>query len=100
MLLANMSVAKQIYDTMPEVALLRSHKEPSNRILTQTRDMLVKFGVILDIESSGALQQSLTDCDVESSSNFATKSRMLVINSLCAKSMTVRIFIYRITKFN
>lgn len=91
MLLANMSVAKQIYDTMPDDALLRSHKEPSTRILTQTRDMLEKFGIILDIESSGALQTSLTECDIETSSNFATKSRMLVINSLCAKSMTVRL---------
>lgn len=92
MLLANMSVAKQIYDTMPDDALLRSHKEPSTRILTQTRDMLEKFGIILDIESSGALQTSLTECDIETSSNFATKSRMLVINSLCAKSMTRAIY--------
>lgn len=89
MLLANMSVAKQIHETMPEIALVRSHKEPSNRILTQTREMLEKFGVILEIESSGALQACLTECESESRSNFAAKCRMLVINSLCAKAMTV-----------
>ena len=94
MLLANMTVAKQIYETIPETALLRSHKEPSMRVLTQSRDMLEKFGVILNIESAGTLQTSLSqyrsEVTAESAENFAAKCRMMVINSLCAKSMTVR----------
>ena len=95
MLLANMTVAKQLYDTIPESALLRSHKEPSIRVLTQTRDMLEKLGVILNITSAGTLQASLeqyeSEVTAESSENFAAKCRMIVINSLCAKSMTVRL---------
>ncbi|XP_033211110.1 DIS3-like exonuclease 2 isoform X2 [Belonocnema kinseyi] len=96
MLLANMTVARQLYDTVPESALLRSHKEPSLRVLTQTRDMLEKFGVILNIESAGTLQESLSQYESEvsneSTENFAAKCRMIVINSLCAKSMTRAIY--------
>lgn len=96
MLAANMTVAKHLYETFPEVSLLRSHPEPSKRILSKTRDLLIKFGVLLDVESAGSLHNSLLMYQVEPKSeptNTATNValyRNMVINSLCAKSMTVR----------
>lgn len=95
MLLANMTVAKYLYETLPEVSLLRSHAEPSMRILQKTSNLLTKFGVILDVESAGTLHNSLskhqvnlTDCGDNENIDVAYY-RMMVINSLCAKSMTV-----------
>ncbi|KOC68745.1 DIS3-like exonuclease 2 [Habropoda laboriosa] len=93
MLLANMTVATQLYDAIPETALLRNHKEPSKYILSMSKDILQRFGIHLDIKSSASLHASIKryEQEFESESNESKttmKYRMMVINNLCSKAMT------------
>ncbi|KAF9982896.1 hypothetical protein BGZ75_005650 [Mortierella antarctica] len=67
MLLANMSVAKQIFDYFPEQALLRRHEEPLERRMQDFIQHMKKIGIELDASSAGALQSSMDaiqDADV------------------------------------
>ncbi|KAF9181226.1 hypothetical protein BGZ51_004975 [Haplosporangium sp. Z 767] len=59
MLLANMSVAKQICEFFPEQALLRRHEDPLEKRMGDFILHMNKIGLDLDASSSGALQQSL-----------------------------------------
>ncbi|KAF9921345.1 hypothetical protein FBU30_008644 [Linnemannia zychae] len=59
MLLANMSVAKQIFDFFPEQALLRRHEEPLERRMGDFIHHMKKIGIELDASSAGALQASM-----------------------------------------
>ncbi|KAF9370515.1 hypothetical protein CPC16_003659 [Podila verticillata] len=59
MLLANMSVAKQICEYFPEQALLRRHEEPLEKRMTEFIAHMNKIGLELDASSSGALQASM-----------------------------------------
>ncbi|KAK3842059.1 MAG: hypothetical protein J3R72DRAFT_468089 [Linnemannia gamsii] len=59
MLLANMSVAKQIAEFFPDQALLRRHEDPLEKRLTDFISHMKKIGLDLDASSSGALQESL-----------------------------------------
>ncbi|XP_076235401.1 DIS3-like exonuclease 2 [Calliopsis andreniformis] len=92
MLLANMTVATHLYTTIPETALLRNHREPSKFVLNGTKEILQKFGIHLEIESSGSLHSSMKRYEeLESDSNTTettVKYRMMVINNLCSKAMT------------
>ena len=59
MLLANRYVAKRIYDTWPNAALLRSHPPPNERKMTEVIGVLRDAGYVFDASSSGALHASL-----------------------------------------
>ncbi|KAF9108310.1 hypothetical protein BGX27_008401 [Mortierella sp. AM989] len=59
MLLANMSVAKQIYDFFPEQALLRRQEEPLEKRMADFIQNMNKAGLELDASSAGALQVSM-----------------------------------------
>ncbi|KAG0239001.1 hypothetical protein BGX31_003124 [Mortierella sp. GBA43] len=59
MLLANMSVAKQIYEAFPEQALLRRHEPPHAKGLATFVSQMEQLGLDMDASSSGALQRSL-----------------------------------------
>ncbi|XP_043598986.1 DIS3-like exonuclease 2 isoform X2 [Bombus pyrosoma] len=92
MLLANMTVATHLYNVIPETALLRNHREPSKHILSTTQDMLQKFGIHLDIESSTSLHTSMKRCEEgleteDDERRIIMKYRMMVINSLCSRAM-------------
>lgn len=92
MLLANMTVATYLYDTIPETALLRNHKKPSQYILNTTKNILQKFGIHLDVESSASLHTSIKrygeELEFENNEIKTTmKYRMMVINNLCSKAM-------------
>lgn len=96
MLLANMTVATQLYIGIPKTVLLRNHKPPSNHYLNTIRNTLQKYGIHLNIETAGALQASICHYDPENNSVNSMKHIMMVIVNLCSKSMTVRIFIFYI----
>jgi len=49
MLLANMTVAVQLYTAIPKTALLRNHKDPSKQCLDTIHNMLQKYGIHLNI---------------------------------------------------
>ncbi|GLH06313.1 Uncharacterized protein GBIM_11798 [Gryllus bimaculatus] len=85
MLLANMCTAKFIYDNYPDIAFLRSHPEPHQWPLEQLQNAMASRGIHLNITSAGALQASLTKY---SGSDFLSRTRHAVLNSLCAKTMT------------
>ncbi|XP_076641254.1 DIS3-like exonuclease 2 [Halictus rubicundus] len=91
MLLANMTVAMFLYEKVPETALLRNHKKPLKLTLTKTKDILGKFGIHLDIETSGSLHASIKRYEElqseTSDSKATTEYRVMVINNLCTKAM-------------
>ncbi|KAF9173574.1 hypothetical protein BGX20_002791 [Mortierella sp. AD010] len=59
MLLANMSVAKQIYGFFPEQSLLRRQEEPLEKRMADFIQNMNKAGLELDASSAGALQASM-----------------------------------------
>ncbi|KAL6262203.1 hypothetical protein P5V15_007300 [Pogonomyrmex californicus] len=89
MLLANMTVATQLYIAIPQTALLRIHKNPSKHSLNTIQNIMQKYGIHLDIETAGALQASIQRYNLENDSVTvdAMKYIMLVIINLCSKSM-------------
>ena len=56
MLLANVTVAKKIYDSFPEVSILRNHPPPKQNIMERVEKVLHKYGFKLDGTSSKSLQ--------------------------------------------
>lgn len=98
MLLANMTVAKHLYDNIPDTALLRIHGKPLKRVLSRTTEDLGRLGVHLNPESAGSLQSSLSIYEKTGLSSlehkFVTDCRMMVINVLCAQSMPVIIILF------
>lgn len=94
MLLANITVATHLHNMIPETALLRNHREPSMYILNVTKDTLQSFGIHLDIESSASLHATIKCYEQETETEndetkMIMKYRMMVINNLCSKAMTV-----------
>ncbi|KAF8985749.1 hypothetical protein BGZ46_002128 [Entomortierella lignicola] len=59
MLLANMSVAKQIYNFFPDQALLRRQEEPLEKRMADFIQNMNRAGLELDASSAGALQASM-----------------------------------------
>lgn len=100
MLLSNMTVAAQLYTAIPETALLRIHRDPSQHCLDTVHNILQKYGIHLDIKTAGTLQASIERYEEYEENNSTTvnpmKYIMMVIINLCSKSMTVRIFIFNI----
>jgi len=93
MLLANMTVAIQLYIAIPQTALLRIHKAPSKYSLNTVHDTLQKYGIHLNTETAGTLQASIRRYELENKSANSMKYIMKVIVNLCSKSMAVRIFL-------
>ncbi|KAG8899742.1 exosome catalytic subunit dis3, partial [Tulasnella sp. 408] len=63
MLLANVSVARRIYEAFPQTAVLRRHVAPPKTNFEKLQDILMKRkGIKLDVSSSGALAASLDHC--------------------------------------
>lgn len=59
MLLANISVAKKIYQAYPDLALLRRHPEPEERTLREFTTWCEMNNMQVDTSSSGAIMKSL-----------------------------------------
>nr|XP_026500035.1 DIS3-like exonuclease 2 [Vanessa tameamea] len=85
MLLANMTVAKRIYDDHPQLAVLRCHPTPSIFMLRQLAKSLKPMGIDLEISSAGDLQRSLLSYAGPDSED---RGKGMVLNMLCAKPMT------------
>ncbi|KAG0261287.1 hypothetical protein DFQ27_003074 [Actinomortierella ambigua] len=79
MLLANMSVARQICQFFPEQALLRRHEQPLEKRMTEFIQNMRKVGIELDASSSGALQASL---DAIQDPDIRKVIRLLVIKPM------------------
>ncbi|XP_030746049.1 DIS3-like exonuclease 2 [Sitophilus oryzae] len=96
MLLANISVAKKIYDSFPDIAFLRCHEPPKHSMLLDAQRLLERYGVLIDISSSGNINNSFKKyitADLEGLylNTALDKTRFcrgIVLNHLFAKPMT------------
>ena len=56
MLLANMAVARKIYKSFPEKAVLRRHPEPQGKQLSDLEVLCQSMGLNIDTTSSNTMQ--------------------------------------------
>lgn len=85
MLAANISVARKIYETFPQVAMLRRHATPPATNFEALNDMLrVRKGMSLSVESSKALADSLDRCVDPKDPYFNTLVRILATRCMTA----------------
>ncbi|KAI1347610.1 RNB domain-containing protein [Xylaria sp. FL0043] len=78
MLLANISVARKIYDAFPQTAILRRHAAPPKTNFDELANQLkVKRGLELHFDSSKALADSLDACTDASEPFFNTLVRIM-----------------------
>ncbi|CAE7125980.1 unnamed protein product [Rhizoctonia solani] len=78
MLLANVSVARQIQESFPGTAVLRRHMPPPHSNFEKLQDLLMKLkGMTLDVSSSGALAASLDKCIDPNEPAFNTLVRIM-----------------------
>lgn len=85
MLLANISVAKFIYEKFPEISLLRHHAPPKENALRKLVHTLEKSGIQIDVSSAAALSASMERLIKNSS---ATSGMNAVLNLMVSKTMT------------
>ncbi|CDK26604.1 unnamed protein product [Kuraishia capsulata CBS 1993] len=78
MLLANISVARKIFDAFPQVAMLRRHASPPQANFEQLNEMLrVRKNMAVSLESSKALADSLDRCVDPNDAYFNTLIRIM-----------------------
>lgn len=78
MLLANVTVAEKNYETYPQTAVLRRHLPPPRTNFETLQDILTKRrGMTLQIDSSGALADSLDHCVDPKEPAFNTLVRIM-----------------------
>ncbi|KAJ6573965.1 hypothetical protein DFH09DRAFT_384346 [Mycena vulgaris] len=78
MLLANISVARKIWEAFPATAVLRRHLPPPRTNFDKLKDILGKRkGMTLDVSSSGALADSLDLCIDANEPAFNTLVRIM-----------------------
>ncbi|KAJ7071550.1 hypothetical protein C8F01DRAFT_1111006 [Mycena amicta] len=78
MLLANISVARKIFEAFPATAVLRRHLPPPQTNFDKLKDILKKRkGMTLDVSSSGALADSLDKCVDANEKAFNTLVRIM-----------------------
>lgn len=78
MLLANVSVARKIYEAFPQTAILRRHGAPPKTNFDELANQLkVKKGLELHVDSSRALADSLDGCVDTSEPFFNTLVRIM-----------------------
>lgn len=85
MLLANISVAKFIYEKFPEISLLRHHAPPKESALKKLVHTLQKSGIVIDVSSASSLSASMEQ--LIGGSN-ATSGMNAVLNLMVSKTMT------------
>ena len=82
MLLANISVAKKIYEDFPEIALLRKHPQPSAANFEELRKTAKLKGFEIDPSSGKSLSESLDKAVDKTNPLFNTMLRMLTTCSM------------------
>lgn len=85
MLLANISVAKQIYEAFPQTAMLRRHGTPPATNFENLNEQLrVKKGLSINLESSKTLADSLDKCTDSKDPFFNTLVRIMATRCMLA----------------
>lgn len=85
MLLANISVARKIFDAFPQTAMLRRHAAPPSTNFETLNEMLqIRKGLSISIESSKALADSLDRCIDPKDPYFNTLVRIMSTRCMMA----------------
>ncbi|XP_066139767.1 DIS3-like exonuclease 2 isoform X2 [Euwallacea fornicatus] len=84
MLLANISVAKKINESFPDIAFLRCHEPPKYTMLVEAQRTLEHFDYYVDISSSGGIHSSLKKYITN---DYQGMCRQIVLNHIFAKPM-------------
>lgn len=85
MLLANISVARKIYDSFPQTAMLRRHAAPPSTNFEQLNEMLQRRkNMYISLESSKALADSLDRCIDPNDPYFNTLVRIMSTRCMMA----------------
>lgn len=85
MLLANISVARKIYDSFPQTAMLRRHASPPSTNFELLNEMLqTRKGMSISLESSKALADSLDRCIDPEDPYFNTLVRIMSTRCMMA----------------
>jgi exoribonuclease R len=86
MLLANVTVAKQLSMDFPCLAFLRCHPAPHPYIIKELQKTMEERGIFLDINSAHELQASICQYGGDDPNSGA---KLLVLNNLCLRTMSV-----------
>ncbi|GFV58149.1 DIS3-like exonuclease 2 [Trichonephila clavipes] len=89
MLLANMTIAEQIYKAFPSLSLLRRHPAPQPKMMEDIVSMCETMGIILDASSSGALQSSIAQY---AGDDYLSLARTQLLMNLCSKPMNCALY--------
>ncbi|ANZ76986.1 BA75_03460T0 [Komagataella pastoris] len=85
MLLANISVARKIYDAFPQIAMLRRHAPPPSTNFEALNEMLhIRKGMTVSVENSKALSDSLDRCVDKNDEYFNTLVRIMATRCMMA----------------
>lgn len=85
MLLANISVARKIYEAFPQTAMLRRHASPPSTNFELLNEMLqVRKNMSISLESSKALADSLDRCEDPTDPYFNTLVRIMSTRCMMA----------------
>lgn len=87
MILANTTVATTIAANFPEQAILRRHEAPVQRRLEGLASKAERFGVKVDVSSSGSLEKSLlavTDLDTKKLLELMSRKSMPKAKYFCS----------------
>lgn len=85
MLLANISVARKIFEAFPQTAMLRRHASPPSTNFETLNEMLqARKGMSISIESSKALADSLDRCEDPKDPYFNTLVRIMSTRCMMA----------------
>ena len=86
MLLANFTVGKHIYETFPDIALLRQHKPPNRNAIVELKKTLEAEEIFIDISSGAGLHQSINQFE---GADLESEAKRVILSNLVAKPMPV-----------
>ncbi|KAG0260863.1 exosome catalytic subunit dis3 [Mortierella polycephala] len=98
MLLANISVARKVYDKFPDSAMLRCHPTPPATSFEKLEKAVARFGITLDHSTSKALSDSLDNAVIPEEPYFNKLLRIMTTRCMmqalyfCSGSMTEQEF--------
>ncbi|XP_067851360.1 DIS3-like exonuclease 2 isoform X2 [Heptranchias perlo] len=89
MLLANMAVAHNIYNSFPEQALLRLHPPPQTKMLDDLNEFCDQMGLDLDFSTAGTLHTSLNKT---LGTDQYSAARREVLTHMCSRPMQMALY--------
>lgn len=89
MLLANMTVAREISSSLPDHAMLRRHPPPKEKAAQLLASTCASLGIQMDVTSAASIQSSLDSlCDQKEE----TILKKMALVSMCSKIMNLALY--------